>query len=131
MGEYLIAHIGHTTKDTEHIVWWKPDSQGYTYCIDKAGLYDEAEARRICRNGICIAVRKDHVQPLSRTTPYYRRSNGELSKLYDGGPHSVVPNSADAWRHIKAARMYCGKTVRPSPIGSKARAIYLPKELAA
>lgn len=131
MNEYLIAHIGHTNRHHEHITWWKPESRGYTICIDKAGLYDEAEARSICRGGICIAVRKDHVQPLSRTTPYYRRSNGELSKLYDGGPHSVVPNSADAWRAIKALSMYCGKTERPTPIGSKARAIYLSKEIAA
>jgi hypothetical protein len=28
--EYLIAHIGHTTKSHEHITWWKPDSRGYT-----------------------------------------------------------------------------------------------------
>ncbi|MGB4064211.1 MAG: hypothetical protein WBK19_10340 [Azonexus sp.] len=130
MSQYLIAHIGHSTKWVEHVCWWNPDSKGYTYCINKAGLYDEAEARDICRSGLCIAVTKQVAIDISRGTPYYRRSNGELARLYDGGELVVVPNSKDAWRTLLAWRLNTDtKTENPTPIGVKARAIYLPNEL--
>lgn len=126
MSNYLIAHIVHTGKSYEHIVWWKPDSQGYTVCIDKAGLYDEAQARRICSNGCCIAVPKSVADTLARTTPYYRRADGSLNKLYDGGPHAVVPNDLKAWKTLLSGRLGdCAKPDKPTPIGAKARAIYL------
>lgn len=131
MSQYLIAHIGHSTKWCEHITWWKPESCGYTICIEKAGLYDEAEARSICQYGSCIAVKKDVAAALARSTPYYRKSSGDLAKLYDGGSHAVVPNSKDAWAILMAARLCCGKPDRPTPIGAKARAIYLPADLIA
>ena len=131
MNEYLIAHIGHTANHCEHVTWWKPDSCGYTVCINKAGLYSEAEAHRICQSGLCIAVRKQEVTPLARSTPYYRMSNGDLSKLYDGGPHAVVPNGRNEWKVLIGAAMNCGtKPDKPTPIGAKARAVYLPAELA-
>ena len=126
MNQYLIAHIGHTTKWCEHVTWWKPGSRGYTVCIEKAGLYDESEARNICWHGSSIAVPKSAAELLSRTTPYYRKSNGDIAKLYDGGPHRVVPNGKKEWTELMQARMDCGKTERPTPIGTKARAIYLP-----
>lgn len=127
MADYLIAHIGHTLKEHEHVTWWKPESVGYTICIDKAGRYSEDEAWAICVHGSCIAVRVQAVEPLARTTPYYRRSDGSLNKLYDGGPHRPVVNGADAWRHLLSNRLPCSKTTqRPTPIAaSKARAIYL------
>lgn len=128
MSLYLIAHIGHTTKSSEHICWWKPDSCGYTICIDKAGLYSQEEASSICVSGLCIAVTKQVAQDLSRGTPYFRRSNGELERLYDGGEHTVVPNTKEAWRTLLAWRLTTNqKTEKPTPIGAKARAIYLPK----
>lgn len=123
--QYLIAHIGHTTRETEHICWWKPDSRGYTYCIDKAGRYGAAEASDICRHGGCIAVKPADAQKLARSTPYYRRYNGTLNKLYDGDQHTVVPNESQAWKVLMNARLHVGKTERPTPIGAKARAIYL------
>jgi hypothetical protein len=55
VNKYLIAHIGHTQKHNEHVTWWKPDSCGYTICIDKAGRYSEEDAVSICRHGGCIA----------------------------------------------------------------------------
>lgn len=126
MSDYLIAHIGHTTKWCEHISWWKPDSRGYTLCIDKAGLYTEAESRSICQSGICIAVPKSVAAKLSRTTPYYRRADGTLNKLYDGGPHTVVPNDLEVWRALFSGRLGgCAHPEKPTPIGAKARAIYL------
>lgn len=129
MSQYLIAHIGHTNRHHEHITWWNPDSLGYTVCIDKAGLYSETEARSICRVGICIAVAKDVAEPLSRSTPYYRRSNGELAKLYDGGPHKVVANCLTDWKVLLAGRLAnCAHPEKPTPISTtKARAIYLPE----
>ena len=127
MSQYLIAHIGHTARHSEHVCWWKPESRGYTICIDKAGRYSEEEARSICWTGECIAVRVQAVEPLARSTPYYRQGNGRLAKLYDGGPHRPVENEAQSWRHILNARLICSKTVeKPTPMpSSKARAIYL------
>lgn len=129
MSEYLIAHIGHSTKWCEHITWWKPDSKGYTVCIEKAGIYSEQEARGICRYGGCIAVTKDEASKLSRSTPYYRRADGTLARLYDGGDHVVVPNGKKEWAALMASRMDCGKPDKPTPIGAKARAIYLPSDI--
>lgn len=127
MSQYLIAHIGHTHKHIEHITWWNPDSKGYAVCIDRAGLYDEAEARSICQNGVCIAVPKAAAQAVSRGTPYFRLSNGELAKMYDGDKHVVVPNDLQAWQVLLAARLSsCAHPDKPTPIGAKARAIYLP-----
>lgn len=85
MSQYLIAHIGHTTKWQEHVCWWKPNSCGYTICIDKAGRYSEAEARSICQHGECIAVPVACAEGWALSTPYYRKPNGTLAKLYDGG----------------------------------------------
>ena len=125
--EYLIAHIGHTLKSHEHVTWWKPDSCGYTICIDKAGRYSEDESRSICQYGSCIAVRVQAVEPMARSTPYFRRGDGKLAKLYDSGPHRPVENDAQAWRHLLSSRLLCSKlTERPTPMpSSKARAIYL------
>ena len=127
MSQFLIAHIGHTMSHHEHVCWWKPDSKGYTICIDKAGLYSEDEARSICQYGECIAVNKQAVEPLARSTPYYRMNNGRLDKLYDGGPHRPVENESQAWRHLLQHRLMCGKApdkTTPMP-ASKARAIYI------
>lgn len=129
MSMYLIAHIGHTTKSCEHVIWWKPDSRGYTFCIEKAGLYSKDEARRICRYGGCIAVRKDEAAKLARGTPYYRQGGGMLAKFYDGGDHVVVPNGKNEWASLIASRMDFGKHDKPTPIGAKACAIYLPSNI--
>ena len=127
---YLIAHIGHTQRFSEHVCWWKPDSRGYTICIDKAGRYDKAEAESICQYGGCIAVPVEKVEPLARSTPYYRLPKGTLAKLYDGGPHRPVENDHQAWRHLLNSRLLCAhKVEKPTPIpSSKARAIYLQNE---
>jgi hypothetical protein len=126
MTEYLIAHIGHTIKHHEHITWWNPDSRGYTICIDKAGLYSEDKARSICQNGSCIAVAKPVAEHMARSTPYYRKPNGTLGKLYDGGPHRVVPNDLCAWKHLLAGRLSdCAHPIKPTPIGARDRAIYI------
>jgi hypothetical protein len=124
--QYLIAHIGHTIKDHEHITWWKPDSKGYTMCIDKAGRYDEWEARSICIYGSCIAVLADDADEVARSTPYYRRGDGALNKLYDGGPHRVAPNAIEVWRHLLANRLEKLPHEKPTPISAKkARSIYV------
>ena len=127
MTKYLIAHIGHTAKHSEHVCWWKPDSKGYTICIDKAGEYSEEEARAICRIGLCIAVPKEVAAVDALSTPYYRRSDGNLSKLYDGDQHRPVPNGLQVWKRLLAGRLSgCAHPDKPTPIGAKARAIYLP-----
>lgn len=129
MSHYIIAHIGHSTKWSEHICWWKPDSRGYTFDIERAGLYDLKEAESICDSGLCIAVAKADAEKIAKGEPFYRRSDGELARLYDGHCVAVVPNSADAWRHLLLCCIYPNrKKERPTPIGKKAGAIYLPKE---
>lgn len=133
MNAFLIAHVGHTSRTNEHVVWWAPDRCGYAWCVDNAGLYSESEARSICHGTTsCIAVAKEVVESLSLGTPYYRRSDGSLDRLYDGGEHNVVPNTRDAWKTLMAHALPKGeKTVTPTPIGSRSRAIYLPEPVAA
>ena len=124
--QFLIAHIGHTGKWDEHVCWWKPNSCGYTICVDKAGRYSEAEARSICQHGECVAVPVAAAEALALSTPYYRRPNGTLGKLYDGDQHRPVPNSRDAWAALKVANIVSApRWSKPTPIGAKARAIYL------
>ncbi len=124
---YLIAHIGHTQNNDEHICWWRPESKGYTICIDKAGRYSEDEAQRICVTGTCVAVPVAIAEELARSTPYYRRSDGTLAKLYDGDNHRPVPNDRRAWDILLGRRLGgCARPEKPTPIGAKARAIYLP-----
>lgn len=129
--EYLIAHIGHTQKHHEHVFWWKPNSKGYTICIDKAGRYSEEEARSICAFGECIAVPTDKAEEVARSTPYYRRTDGSLAKLYDGDNHRPVPNDMQAWKHLLAASLCCcNRPHKPTPISAtKARAIYLTESI--
>lgn len=126
MSDYLIAHVGHTKRYDEHICWWKPDSRGYTICVDKAGRYTEDEARCICADTCCLAVPTEAATAIARTTPHYRLSDGTLAKLYDGGPHRPVENSKRAWESLKLAAIVIGAYAKPTPIApSKARAIYL------
>lgn len=129
MSTYLIAHIGHTTKEDEHIIWWKPDNRCYTICIDEAGRYTEEKALSICRDGVNIGVPLDAVQTLARSTPYYRRSNGTLNRMYDGGQNRPVPNSPEAWATLLSRRIFpshASKTEKPTPMPpAKARSIYL------
>jgi hypothetical protein len=133
MSQYIIAHIDHTTKWAEHIHWRKPKSNGYTFCLSRAGLYDLKEAESITESGCCIAVAKADAEKIAKGEPFYRRSNGELARLYDlhaVSVVSVVPNSADAWRHLFHCCIYPGrsKIASTTPIGEKACAIYLSKE---
>lgn len=41
----VIESMEHTTDDV--IYWWKPDRKGYTPFIEEAGMYSEAEAKKI------------------------------------------------------------------------------------
>jgi hypothetical protein len=126
MNEYLIAHVGHTQRHDEHICWWRPESRGYTICVDRAGRYSEQEARSICAETVCIAVPVEAAKGLARTTPYYRLPNGTLGKLYDGGPHSPVENRPKEWAAIKEHALLIGKYAKPTPMAaSKQRAIYV------
>ena len=134
MSQYLIAHIGHTTKWCEHITWWKPESMGYCFGLEKAGIYSEAKARGICEmSGLCIAVPPAEARRLAQSTPYYRGPGGMLAPLYDGMPLEVVPNSPAAWRALSMAALQCErKPDKPTPItASRSRAIYLPADLIA
>ena len=44
--KYLIESIEHTHGDV--VIWWRPNSLGYTDNIDEAGRYTKAEADSIC-----------------------------------------------------------------------------------
>lgn len=130
MSEYLVAHIGHTCNHHEHILLWRPNERGYTVGIQSAGLYSKEEAQAICKYGSCIAFKKTDMQEfgITQSTPYFRRDDGSLRRLYDGGDHVVMPNTKEVWAVLMKLRLDCGKTDKPTPIGKKARAIYLPSQ---
>ena len=122
---FLIAHAGHTIASHEHILWYGQNSRGYTICIDKAGRYTKDEAIDICVRSECIAVPENAIVDLAKTTPYYRRANGTLNKLYDGDSHRPVENSKQAWRQIQQIALIVGAYAKPTPIAqSKMRSIY-------
>lgn len=129
MKQYLIAHIGHTLNSHHHVCWWKPDSRGYTICVDKAGRYSAEEAASICRHPSCVAIEVEQVEPMAMSTPYYRVGDGRLAKLYDGDSHRPVPNTRECWGKLLALRAFPGADVRtdkPTPISAaRSRVIYL------
>lgn len=131
--EYLIAHIGHTGKHCEHVTWWNPGRAGYTVCIDRAGKYSETEARELGRYGESIAVPVAVVESLARSIPYYRKLDGMLARLYDGGACRPVENSARVWKQLLGQRLVGRAEPRkPTPIPVvKTRAIYLDAPAAA
>jgi hypothetical protein len=53
MQQYLIWSKKRTQGD---VMWWRPDSTGYTRDFKKAGFYNEDEARRICKSGTSVAI---------------------------------------------------------------------------
>lgn len=127
MSEFLIAHVGHTLRSHEHVTWWNPDHRGYTVCTTKAGRYSEDEARRICADSECLAVPVAAAIKLARSTPYYRRSDGNLARLYDGGQLAPVENSREVWKALQADALVVGRYAKPTPMApTKARAVYLP-----
>lgn len=42
---FYIQHTKHYAGD--YVLWWGPKQNGYTFDLDKAGLYTEEEAKRI------------------------------------------------------------------------------------
>lgn len=41
-------HDHHASSEIGKALWWCPDSKGYTYNLEEAGLYEENEAKLIC-----------------------------------------------------------------------------------
>ena len=128
MSEYLIAHAGHTLRCHEHVTWWNTDHRGYTVCTIKAGRYSKEEATAICISSQCVAIPVESVTEIAKTTPYYRRSDGSLNRLYDGGKLAPVENSKEAWKHLSAKAMIVGRYAKSTPMSpTKRRAIYVPE----
>ncbi len=50
-GRFYLLSLKHTGRDEALFTWWGPDSRGYTWDLNRAGTYDEAEARRIEQGG--------------------------------------------------------------------------------
>lgn len=42
---YYIMSLKHTKPEDNMVLWWRPECKGYTYYIDEAGIYPEAEIK--------------------------------------------------------------------------------------
>ncbi|MBP6861372.1 MAG: hypothetical protein KBC57_03335 [Neisseriaceae bacterium] len=40
---YFVISLGHSKKADDFILFWRPDNCGYTFCVEKAGLYTEQQ----------------------------------------------------------------------------------------
>lgn len=120
--EYLIASVKHTTKDTPHIIWWRPDSRGYTPVIDRAGRYTAEEAAKLNDGIDVIAVKASVVGHFSRPTPYYKPA----CKYYDHeGP--VVQNIVQNWNGLRISRLEEGRReekFKCTPFRKKSTLVY-------
>jgi hypothetical protein len=54
----------------ERCLWWNPNEQGYTYDVEKAGLYTESDATKmeVMSAGDCVAVPVSLASVNSRNT---------------------------------------------------------------
>lgn len=109
----LIASLKHTSKNDEHITFWRPAHRGYTPVLTQAGHYNDAEAAKLNDGENHIAVEFDEVLKLSKPTPYFR-ADGK-SQFYDNeGP--VVENGRANWNRLIAVSMEAGRSVaKPKP----------------
>lgn len=102
----------------DYMLWWRPDSKGYTYDIRQAGLYTEAEARSICgirgeeaawpeeamRDGIESAVSIEKLQkaghkPQFALKPADRRKRKKFKKQIH-----CESKVCQAWKDLALAR---------------------------
>lgn len=110
---YYIASLKHTSRDHEHITWWKSDHRGYTPVSERAWEYTAAEAARLNDGFDCLAVPVEAVKALQSPTPFYRRSNGEAAQFYDYDG-AVVDNTRANWNRLIAAALP-GQVYKPKP----------------
>lgn len=126
MNCFLIAHIGHTTANHEHIQFYAPDARGYVICVEKAERYSEDEAKNACNGAQELIIVSEHeAQKIAKTTPYFVTNKGELRKLYDGDSHKPIPNNKESWKFLMNCRVRTkDRPLKPTPIRGS-RAVYL------
>lgn len=56
----VIRDIGYWIWSNEHGKWWRPDSNGYTDCLEEAGIYSHVETQQIL-TGANIGIPKGRV----------------------------------------------------------------------
>lgn len=79
-GVFFLRSVKHDYAGAEWVLWWRPESKGYTYDIQAAGRYTQKEANEIILDlspGDTVAVPVADVLPLAST----RFEKCKLSKL--------------------------------------------------
>ncbi len=127
--QYYIASLKHTNKDHEHILWWGPDSRGYTPVVGPyIGEYDDVQAAKRNDGMDYIAVPVEMVKPFLLPEPFTDRGH----KFYDQ-PGPVVANTRKNWNSLIAASLLVGRPdgVKPMPEVHRgaSRAVYERAEL--
>lgn len=105
--EYYIVSVNHTNKGMEHILFWGPESRGYTPVVGAyIGTYSPQEAAKLNDSESTMAVPVEAVTKLLSAEPVYgldTRYTG-ARRFYDQrGP--VVDNTVANWEALIAARL--------------------------
>lgn len=78
--DWLILSLKRS-KDSEHLVWYRPDCNGYTTNLNEAGRYTREQARRIRERKVAMPVRTKRAYRASKVITFVESGQANLDFL--------------------------------------------------